>query len=72
MRRDRSIGHEQKICPEQHRPRQATRCVGIRDIFQNEDFSRARRFDRSMNLTRAPREMAIAWAEQERLHIEAD
>src|SRR4030088_2025260 len=40
-------------------------------FYQNEEFSRGRRFDRSMDPTRTPREMAIAWAEQERIAIEA-
>src|SRR5439155_12238717 len=31
----------------------------------------ARRFEQGMDLTRIPREMAVAWAEEERKHLEA-
>jgi hypothetical protein len=41
-------------------------------FFQNEELLVSRRFWRQMDPTRTPREMAIAWAEQERATIEAD
>jgi hypothetical protein len=41
-------------------------------FFQNEEFIVGRRFDRRMDPTRPPRELAMQWAEQERLAIEAD
>jgi hypothetical protein len=39
---------------------------------QNEEFVTGRRFDRGMDPTRTPREMAVQWAEEERKHIEAE
>ena len=39
-------------------------------FFQNEELLVSRRFDRRMDPTRTPREMAIAWAEEERKAIE--
>jgi hypothetical protein len=42
-------------------------------FYQNEELITGRRFWRQMDPTRTPREMAIAWATQERKHIaEAD
>jgi hypothetical protein len=40
-------------------------------FFQNEELLVSRRFDRRMDPTRTPREMAIAWAKEERKAIEA-
>src|SRR4051812_6488053 len=39
-------------------------------FYQNEEWFYARRFDSSMDPTRMPREMAIAWADEERKAIE--
>ena len=39
-------------------------------FFQNEEFFTSRRFDSRLDPTRAPREMAISWAEQERNAVE--
>jgi len=39
-------------------------------FFQNEEFFIGRRFDRTMNPARTPREMAIAWAVEWRKGIE--
>jgi hypothetical protein len=56
------------------------RCCELRDLgdwgidlqwFRDEEFSRSQRFDRSMDATRTPRELAIAWAEEERKAIES-
>ena len=41
-------------------------------FFQNEEFIIGRRFDRTMDALRHPRELAIAWAEEWREDIEAD
>ena len=40
-------------------------------FYQNEELIIGRRFDRRMDPMRTPREMAIQWAEQERMAIEA-
>jgi hypothetical protein len=40
-------------------------------FYKNEELFCARRFDRSMSPTRMPREMAISWAEQERIAIQS-
>src|SRR5437764_6701430 len=39
-------------------------------FWKNEEFMRSRRFDARMDPTRPPREMAIAWAGEERKAIE--
>ena len=41
-------------------------------FFTNEEFIKGRRFDRRTDPTREPREMAIAWALEERRAIERD
>lgn len=41
-------------------------------IYQNEEFLIGRRFDRRMDQTRTPRELAIAWAEEERRALDGD
>ncbi len=41
-------------------------------FFQNEEFLISRLFDQRMDSTRTPRELATAWAEQERQAIERD
>jgi hypothetical protein len=35
-------------------------------LFQNEEFFASRRFDPRLDPTRPPRELAIAWADEER------
>jgi hypothetical protein len=40
-------------------------------FFQNEEFMIGRRFDRAMDPTRHPRELAIMWAHEWRKAIEA-
>ena len=35
-------------------------------FWQNEEFLLGRRFDRTMDPTRSPRELAVQWAEEER------
>jgi hypothetical protein len=39
-------------------------------FFKNEEFSYSRRFDRRLDPTRPPRELAVQWAEEERTAIE--
>jgi hypothetical protein len=39
-------------------------------FFQNEEFLFSRRFDPRLDSTRPPRELAIAWAEEERKSLE--
>jgi hypothetical protein len=39
-------------------------------FFENGEFLCSRRFDWSMTLTQTPRELAVQWAEQERIAIE--
>ena len=39
-------------------------------FYQNEEIVICRRFEQRMDPTRRPRDMAIAWAEQERIAIE--
>ena len=39
-------------------------------FWQNEEFLYGRRFDRRMDPTRTPRELAVQWAEEERKAIE--
>jgi hypothetical protein len=39
-------------------------------FFRNVEFDSSRRFDRRMDPTRAPRELAIAWAEEWRKGLE--
>jgi hypothetical protein len=41
-------------------------------FYQNEEFLLGRRFDRTMDPTRTPREMAIMWAEEERKAMHPD
>ena len=41
-------------------------------FYQIEEFVTGRRFDRRMDSLRTPRAMAIAWAQEERKHIEAE
>jgi hypothetical protein len=41
-------------------------------FFRNETFEIGRRFERRMDPTRTPREMAVAWAEEWRNAIETD
>jgi hypothetical protein len=41
-------------------------------FFQNEELIIGRRFERRMDPTRTPREMAVAWATEERKSTEAD
>jgi hypothetical protein len=41
-------------------------------FWKNEDFFYSRRFDARLDRTRTPRELAIAWAEEERKIIEAE
>jgi len=41
-------------------------------FYQNEELMIGRRFDRRMDPMRTPREMAIAWAEEERKRIEGE
>jgi hypothetical protein len=40
-------------------------------FYRNEEFTHSRRFDRLLDPARTPREMAIAWAEGERVAMEA-
>jgi hypothetical protein len=40
-------------------------------FFKNEELGRARRFDPRLDPSRPSRDLAIAWAEEERKHIEA-
>lgn len=40
-------------------------------FYKNEEFDRGRRFDPRLDSSRPSRELAVAWAEQERKHIEA-
>jgi len=39
-------------------------------FYKDEEFVMSRRFDESMDRPRPPRELAIAWAEQERVALE--
>jgi len=41
-------------------------------FFRNETFEIGRRFERRVDPTRTPREMAVAWAEEWRKAIETD
>ena len=41
-------------------------------FYQNEELITGRWFWRQMDPTRTPRELAIAWATEERKHIEAE
>lgn len=41
-------------------------------FFQNDEFIIGRRFDRTLDPTRPPRELAIAWAREWRKAIEED
>jgi hypothetical protein len=38
--------------------------------FKNEAFAYSRRFDARVDPTRTPRALAVAWAEEERHHID--
>jgi hypothetical protein len=40
-------------------------------FYQNEEFMYGRRFDPRLDASRPSRALAIAWAEQERKHLEA-
>ena len=42
----------------------------VAQFYQNEQIIIGRRFERRMDPTRTPREMAVAWAEEERKAIE--
>lgn len=39
-------------------------------IYRNEEFEYSRRFDARLDPTRTPRDLAIAWAEEERKALE--
>ncbi len=59
-------GHDRFLCE----LRDHGETYGIEaQFYQNEEFLLGRRFERRMDPTRTPREMAIAWAEQERAAI---
>jgi hypothetical protein len=61
-------GHDRFLCE----LRDHGETYGIEaQFYQNEEFIQGRRFDRSMDPTRTPREMALSWAEAERKAIEA-
>jgi hypothetical protein len=63
------VGHDRILCE----LRDHDEPYGVEaQFFRNETFEIGRRFDRRMDPTRTPREMAIQWAEQERKHIEAE
>ena len=41
-------------------------------FWRNEEFDHSRRFDPRLDSTRTPRELAIAWADEERKALEAE
>ena len=43
----------------------------VAQFYQNEELFTARRITQAMDPSQSAREMAIAWAEQQRKHIEA-
>ena len=60
-------GHDRHLCE----LRDHGQVFGVEARFwKNEEFFYSRRFDARMDRTRSPRELAIAWAEEERRGIE--